>query len=256
MPATERNEFFASDRGRGLLANFDPQRVPAHVAIIMDGNGRWAEAHGVPRAAGHRAGAKAVEEAIASSIELGVRYLTLYAFSTENWRRPADEVGALMHLFVEVLKAKMPALMDWGVRVRIIGRLDSMPKRTAEAFRKAMQQTEQNTALDLIIALNYGGRDEIVQAARTIAQQAVDGRLDPAQLGEEQFASYLYTADVPDPDLLIRTSGEYRLSNFLLWQVAYAEIFVTAQLWPDFDRDDLLEAIVDYEKRERRYGGR
>jgi undecaprenyl diphosphate synthase len=256
MPATERTDFFASARGRELLAHFDPQRVPAHVAIIMDGNGRWAEAHGVPRVAGHRAGAKAIEEVIASSIECGVRYLTLYAFSTENWRRPADEVGALMRLFVEVLKAKMPDLMDWGVRVRIIGRLDAMPKRTADAFRRAMEQTGSNTTLDLIIALNYGGRPEIVDAARTIATEAAAGRLDPAELGETVFGSYLYTAEVPDPDLLIRTSGEYRLSNFLLWQVAYAEIVVTDRLWPDFDRDDLLEAIVDYEGRERRFGGR
>lgn len=256
MPATERSDFFTSDRGRDLLSRFDPHSVPSHVAIIMDGNGRWAEAHGVPRVAGHRAGAKAIEEVIAASIECGIRHLTLYAFSTENWRRPADEVGALMRLFVEVLKAKMPDLMEWGARVRIIGRLDDMPKRTADAFREAMRLTESNTALDLIIALNYGGRTEIVDATRSIAADVAEGRARLDDIDDALVSSRLYTADVPDPDLLIRTSGEYRISNFLLWQIAYSEIHVTDTLWPDFDRDDLLEAVVDYEGRERRFGGR
>jgi len=256
MPATAATEFFTTDRGRALLARVDASRVPAHVAVIMDGNGRWAEAHGVPRVAGHRAGAKAIEEVIAAAIESGVRYLTLYSFSTENWSRPADEVSALMRLFVEVLRAKMPDLMDWGVRVRVIGRLDEMPARTAKAFRDAMAQSSGNTTLDLLIALNYGGRAEIVDAARALASAAKSGELDPATIDESRFAAMLYTAGVPDPDLLIRTSGELRISNFLLWQIAYSELYVTETLWPDFDRDDLLAAIVDFQSRERRFGGR
>lgn len=256
MPSTEPSEFFTSDRGATLLGRVDPSRIPAHVAIIMDGNGRWAEAHGVPRVSGHRAGAAAIEEVIAAAIESHVRYLTLFSFSTENWTRPADEVGALMRLFVEVLRAKMSDLMEWGVRVRVIGRLDDMPARTAAAFRDAMVRTEGNTELDLLVALNYGGRAEIVDAVREIASCVSDGGVEMAAIDEELVSSCLYTADVPDPDLLIRTSGEFRVSNFLLWQIAYSELYVTDTLWPDFDRDDLLAAIVDFQGRERRFGGR
>ena len=256
MPTTTPTEFFASARGRALLARLDPEGVPAHVAIIMDGNGRWASGRGLPRVAGHRAGAKAIEEVIASAIEGGVRYLTLYSFSTENWTRPKDEVRSLMRLFVEVLRSKMPDLMDWGVRVRVIGRLEEMPARTADAFREAMATTAANSNLDLVIALNYGGRTEIADAARSIARAVADGLLDPEAVGEDDVASRLYTAGVPDPDLLIRTSGEMRISNFLLWQIAYSEMYVTETLWPDFGRDDLLEAIVEYQGRERRFGGR
>jgi undecaprenyl diphosphate synthase len=256
MPATSPTEFFTSDRGRGLLARVDAERVPAHVAIIMDGNGRWAAARGLPRAAGHRAGAAAIEEAIAASIEIGVRYLTLYSFSTENWRRSRDEVRTLMALFVEVLRSKMSDLQEWGVRVRVIGRLDEMSPRVRNAFRAAMADTESNDCLDLVIALNYGGRGEIADAAAAIAREVSDGTLDPASIDEAAVAARLYTAGIPDPDLLIRTSGEKRVSNFLLWQIAYSEILVTDTLWPDFGRDDLLEAIVDFQGRERRFGGR
>lgn len=256
MPATSAHDFFTSERGRDLLARFDADGAPSHVAVIMDGNGRWAAARGLPRLAGHRAGAKAIEEVIPSAIECGVRFLTLYSFSTENWRRPADEVGALMKLFVEVLRTKMPDLMDWGVRIRVIGRLDGMPPRTAKAFEDAIAKTAGNTVLDLIVALNYGGRAEIVDAARSLASDVAAGRLAPERIDEEALASRLYAPDVPDPDLLIRTSGEYRVSNFLLWQIAYSEICVTDALWPDFGRDDLLEAIVDFQGRERRFGGR
>jgi undecaprenyl diphosphate synthase len=255
MPKPKPTTFFDSPRGRDLLARLDTAHVPAHVAIIMDGNGRWAAKQGLPRVAGHRAGAKAIEEVISSAIECGVRYLTLYSFSTENWSRPQDEVRALMGLFVEVLNAKMSDLMRERVRVRVIGRLDEMPRRTAEAFRDAMDRTSANDVLDLIIALNYGGRAEIADAARSIAADVEAGALDAAAVGEGTVASRLYTAGVPDPEMLIRTSGEMRLSNFLLWQIAYSEIIVVDTLWPDFGRDDLLDAIVEYQGRERRFGG-
>ena len=256
MPNPPSSDFFASERARALVARLDPETVPAHVAIIMDGNGRWAEARGLPRAAGHRAGARAIEEAIAAAKECGIRYLTIYSFSTENWRRPHAEVSALMRLFVEVIQAKMGDLMAQGVRVRVIGELDTMPPKTADAFRRAVSQTAGNAELDLVVALNYGARDEIVRAARALAGDAHDGRLAPEDVDEAAFTERLYTAGIPDPDLLIRTSGEMRLSNFLLWQVAYSEIRVTEVLWPDFCRDDLLEAVVDFQGRDRRFGGR
>jgi len=256
MPDPTPIDYFVSGRGRKLHAQLDPGRVPAHVAIIMDGNGRWAAKRNLPRIAGHRAGARAIEEAIASAIETGVRYLTIYSFSTENWRRGADEVNALMALFVEVLKAKMNDLQEQQVRVRVIGRLEEMPPATAAAFRDAMAATESNATLDLIVALNYGGRREIADAARLIAGEIAAGRLAVEDVDEDALAARLYTAGVPDPDLLVRTSGEMRLSNFLLWQVAYSEIRVTEVLWPDFDRDEFLAALIDYQKRERRFGGR
>jgi undecaprenyl diphosphate synthase len=257
MPSLSSAErFFKHKKEREILARLDFSRVPAHVAIIMDGNGRWAQKRGLPRVAGHRAGAKAVEEAIASAIETGVRYLTIYSFSTENWRRPADEVTALMGLFIEVLLAKMGDLMDKDVRVRVIGRLSEMPTATAQAFRDAMERTAGNTTLDLIVALNYGSRDEIVDAARSLAADAAAGTLAPADIDETAIASRLYTAGVPDPDLLVRTSGEMRLSNFLLWQIAYSELYLTSVLWPDFGRYAFLKALVDYQQRERRFGGR
>jgi undecaprenyl diphosphate synthase len=248
--------FFTTPRGRELLMQFDPARVPGHVAVIMDGNGRWASKRALPKVAGHRAGAVATEEAIGTALELGVRCLTLYSFSSENWRRPAEEVGALMSLFVEVLKAKMDLLQSRGVRVHVIGRLDEMPPATAGAYRQAMAETACNDTLHLVIALNYGARNEIVDAVRCIARRAAAGEIDPASIDEAMVSEHLYTAGLPDPDLLVRTSGELRLSNFLLWQIAYTELYVTETLWPDFDRDEMLAAIVDYQHRERRFGGR
>jgi undecaprenyl diphosphate synthase len=256
MPKPVPTDYFVSERGRELYGQLDPGRVPAHVAIIMDGNGRWASKRGLPRIAGHRAGAKAIEEAIASAIETGVRHLTIYSFSTENWRRGADEVAALMKLFVEVLRTKMPDLQEQDVRVRVIGRLEEMPTATAAAFRDAMAATESNATLDLVVALNYGGRSELADAARRIAAEVAAGTLEAGDVNEDTLAARLYTAGVPDPDLLVRTSGEMRLSNFLLWQIAYSEILVTEVLWPDFDRDEFLAALIDYQKRERRFGGR
>ncbi|PKQ10064.1 MAG: hypothetical protein CVT69_01680 [Actinobacteria bacterium HGW-Actinobacteria-9] len=229
--------------------------MPAHVAIIMDGNGRWAAEKGLPRIAGHRAGAKAVREAILTAIELGLEYLTLYSFSTENWRRPQDEVSGLMGLFVEILERELDNLQKMHVRVRVIGRREALPGPTDAAFRRAEQATAENDALTLVIALNYGGRAEITDAVREIAAQVADGSLAPTDITEETIAAHLYTARMPDPELLVRTSGEMRVSNFLLWQVAYSEFVVAEAFWPDFDRHEFLAAIVDYQNRTRRFGG-
>ncbi len=255
-PENSAEAFFTHKRDREALAALDWSHVPAHVAIIMDGNGRWAQRRGLPRAAGHRAGAKAIRESIAAAIELGVRYLTIYSFSSENWTRPAEEVSGLMSLFVEVLKIELENLQRMDVRVRVIGEVDAMPSATAAAFRDAIDATRGNGALDLVVALNYGGRDEIVRAARSLAAEAVAGGIDPEAIDESSLSARLYTAGLPDPDLVVRTSGEMRISNFLLWQIAYSELYVTSVLWPDFKRGDFLRAVIDYQRRERRFGGR
>ncbi len=258
MPPTQRSlrEHFTGKRAAPLLDELDLDRVPRHVAIIMDGNGRWAAKRGLPRLAGHRAGAKAVREVIGSAIELGIRYLTIYSFSSENWSRSSDEVFGLMKLFVEVLERELANLERMHVRVLVIGDLDAVPADTADAFRRCIDRTAGNDGLTLVVALNYGGRSEIVDAARSLAEDAAAGRIAPDTIDEHAFASRLSTSGVPDPDLVIRTSGELRVSNFLLWQIAYSELWVTSVLWPDFGRTDLLRAVVDFEKRSRRYGGR
>ncbi len=238
-----------------MLAQFEPARTPRHVAVIMDGNGRWAAKRGLPRMAGHKAGVKAVREVIAAAVELGVEVLTIYSFSSENWRRPADEVGALMDLFVEVLEREVVQLEGLGVRVRVIGRTADLPPATRAAFERAEARTADRDAMTLCVALNYGGRMELTDAARAIAADVAAGALAPAEVDEDAVAARLYTAGLPDPDLLVRTSGELRVSNFLLWQIAYAEMWVTAVLWPDFRRYDLLRAVVDYQHRARRFGG-
>ena len=254
--SASRKDFFKSKRASALLAEFDPARTPVHVAVIMDGNGRWAAKRGLPRLAGHSAGAKAVKETIAASIELGLRYLTIYSFSSENWARPDDEVFGLMSLFVDVLERELTNLERMHVRVRVIGRMDALPVATREAFERVEARTAGNDGLTLVVALNYGGRVEITEAARALARDAASGMIDPESIDERAFAERLYTADIPDPDLLIRTSGEFRISNFLLWQIAYSELWVTSTLWPDFNRADLLRAVVDFQKRDRRFGGR
>jgi undecaprenyl diphosphate synthase len=254
---TSRAAFFSGDEGRtGVLARLDPDNVPAHIAIIMDGNGRWAAGRGLPRLAGHRAGAKAVREVIAASLELGVGYLTIYSFSSENWNRPADEVSGLMDLFVEVLERELDNLQKMNVCVLVAGRRSDLPTKTEAAFARTEQATSSNTAMTLVVALNYGARAEIVDAVRGIAHAVADGHLDPDEIGEETISRHLYTPDVPDPDLVIRTSGEMRVSNFLLWQIAYSEFWVTDTLWPDFDRFDLLDAVLEFQGRSRRFGGR
>lgn len=250
-----RREFFRGRRAEPLLEAFDPAHAPAHVAVIMDGNGRWASKRGLPRLAGHSAGAKAVRELIAAAIELGIGYLTIFSFSSENWTRPKDEVTGLMALFIEVLERELGNLMRMGVRVRVIGDTSELPEATAAAFGRVEARTAGNPGLTLVVALNYGGRGEIVEAARSLAVDAAAGRVDPATIDEELLSSRLYTADIPDPDLVIRTSGEMRVSNFMLWQMAYSELWVTSVLWPDFRRVDLLKAVVDYQSRERRFGG-
>jgi undecaprenyl diphosphate synthase len=253
---SSRKDFFKSKRAAALLAEFDPSRPPSHVAIIMDGNGRWAAKRGLPAIAGHSAGAKAVREAIAASLELGISYLTIYSFSSENWNRPEDEISGLMRLFIDVLEREVTNLMRMNVRVVVIGLMDELPSATREAFERVCAKTGDNTGLTLVVALNYGGRAEIVAAARALASDVANGTIRPDQIDEERLASRLSTAGIPDPDLLVRTSGEWRVSNFLLWQIAYSELWITNVLWPDFNRADLLRAVVDFQKRDRRFGGR
>ncbi len=227
---------------------------PRHVAIIMDGNGRWAKEHGLPRIEGHRRGAQAVRHSLEAARDLGLRYLTLYAFSVENWNRPKDEVRALMDLLDHFLKEQLHHLLKNKIRMRVIGRYHELPQNIQERLRDAEARTADFTDFTVGLALNYGSRTEVVDAARAIAKAAQDGTLDPNQLDYAQFRSFLYTDDMPDPDLVIRTSGESRLSNFLLLQSAYSEIHFSKVLWPDFDRACFEAALEDYAQRERRYG--
>lgn len=236
-------------------AMLDPLRVPSHVAIIMDGNGRWATSRGLPRAAGHRAGLGAIRRAIEGCRDLGIRTLTLYAFSTENWRRPSDEVGMLLGLLHERLVAEAEELQRIGIRVRVIGDLDVMASETRAQIERVEALTAEGKALLLNIAFNYGGRAEIARAARALASRAMKRQLDVEQITEPALADCLYTAGQPDPELLIRTGGEQRLSNFLLWQAAYAELIFLDVFWPDFDRHHLAAAVNEYQKRQRRFGG-
>lgn len=238
-----------------FLERIDKEKVPGHVAVIMDGNGRWAAQKGLPRIVGHAAGTEAVRETIKAASEIGVSFLTLYTFSSENWKRPAEEVKALMRLINEKLEAELPDLHQRGVRIRVIGELGQMPDFLQKSFNEAMELTAKNQGLNLVVALNYGARGEIVNAARRIAEEIIQNKLQPEEITEDILASYLYTADVPDPELLIRTSGEMRLSNFLLWQAAYAELWITPVYWPDFSRKHFFQAIYDFQQRHRRYGG-
>jgi undecaprenyl diphosphate synthase len=227
---------------------------PAHVAIIMDGNGRWAKARGLPRIAGHRAGAEAVRRTLTASVELGIKYLTLFGFSSENWKRPETEVNDLMGLLRHYIRGEIAELHRNGVRLRVIGERAKLPPDIVGMIDNAEALTSGNDRLNLSIALSYGGRAEIALAARRLAEDALAGHIAPADIDEEAFAARLLTADIPDPDLLIRTSGEQRISNFLLWQTAYAELVFTPTLWPDFAKSDLEKALRDYHGRDRRYG--
>lgn len=229
-------------------------RVPAHIAIIMDGNGRWANARGFPRAAGHERGVEALRRTVEAAGDLGVRYLTVYSFSTENWRRPAAEVNALFGLLKTFMRKDLGRLKKEGVKVTVIGRRDGLPEDIAALVEKAERETAANSDFYLNIAFNYGGREEIVRAARSLSEDVAKGVAQPENVTEDVFASYLDTAGMPDPDLMIRTSGEYRLSNFLLWQAAYSELVFFDVLWPDFDRTWLEKAIAIYSDRERRFG--
>jgi len=228
--------------------------TPQHIAIIMDGNGRWAEARGQERIEGHRAGLESVRAVVRAAGDLGVQYLTLYAFSIENWNRPRREVGELMQLLEHYLEVEIDEVMEKGIRVLSIGRLDRLPPSTREAVEKAVERTRDNREMTLVFALSYGGRAEIVDAARKLMRDAEMGKIAPEDLDEKSFAAYLYAPEIPDPDLLIRTGAESRVSNFLLWQIAYSEILTLDLMWPDFREEHLYDAIREFERRERRFG--
>jgi undecaprenyl diphosphate synthase len=238
-----------------LLDRIDLHQLPEHLAVIMDGNGRWAQRRHLPRIAGHRTGVKTAREIIETCARLKLPCLTLYAFSLENWRRPQTEVDFLMRLLREYLKRELPSIHKNNIRLLIIGRSEQLPEAVRKDIQSAMSLTAKNTGMKLVVALNYGGRAELVDAFNTILQQVRSNGMAAFEADEQTISEHLYTAGLPDPDLLIRTSGEMRVSNFLLWQIAYAEIYVTETLWPDFSRARLLEALVDFQKRERRYGG-
>ena len=238
-----------------LLEKIDLRRLPQHIAVIMDGNGRWAERRHLPRLAGHRAGVKMARETIDTCVRLGVPCLTLYAFSLENWRRPQAETSFLMRLLREYLKREMPSIHKNNIQFLVIGRSSELPQGVREDLEEGMRMTARNTGMKLAVALNYGGRAELVDAFNKLLDRIRADGLSAFHADEQTISSHLYTAGLPDPDLLIRTSGEMRVSNFLLWQIAYAEIYVAETLWPDFSRAKLLEALIDFQKRERRYGG-
>ena len=229
--------------------------IPDHVALILDGNGRWAKKRGLPRTMGHKEGCVTVEKTVEIAARMGIKYLTVYGFSTENWKRSVEEVGALMQLFRYYMVRLLKIAKANNVRVKMIGERSRFDKDIVEGINRLERETRDNTGLTFVIAVNYGGRDEIVRAARRMADDLESGKLKKEEITEQSFASYLDTAGIPDPDLLIRTSGELRLSNYLLWQLAYTEIYVTDCLWPDFDKEELEKAIAAYNKRDRRFGG-
>jgi undecaprenyl diphosphate synthase len=245
-------ELAPGDPDHELARAIDPARLPAHIAIIMDGNGRWAKNRHLPRVSGHRAGVQAVRTTVESCAQLGIQALTLYAFSMENWKRPRAEVETLWRLLKHYLGAELPTMMNHSIRFTAIGRVDALPAMVRAELDEVIRRTERNQGLRLNLAINYGGRAEIVDAVKALLEDTRAGR---AEIDEAAISARLYTAGMPDPDLLIRTSGEMRVSNFLLWQIAYAELYVTHTLWPDFTRAELLEAILDYQRRDRRFGG-
>lgn len=242
------------NESKNFLDLIDKNNIPKHIAIIMDGNGRWAKQRNLPRTFGHKAGVETIREIVKACSEIGVKYLTLYAFSTENWKRPSDEVNALMNLLVEYLRSEVQELHKNNVVVNSIGDISKLPLICQEELRNAYEKTKENTGLVLNLALNYGGRDEIKNAVVKIAQLVKENKLQIEDINEEIISNNLYTANMPDPDLLIRPSGEYRLSNFLLWQVAYTEFWYSNIYWPDFNREHLYKAIYDYQNRDRRFG--
>lgn len=228
--------------------------LPRHIAIIMDGNGRWAKKRGLPRVAGHSEGVKSVRDVVEACAQLGIEYLTLFAFSTENWKRPKDEVSTLMKLLLKTLQAETDELHKNNIRLGVIGNVESLPESVQNQLKEAIKKTEKNKRLNLILALSYSGRWDILQATHKIADDILHKKLEKSEINDETFKKYLSTAEYPEPDLLIRTSGEMRISNFLLWEIAYTELYVTQTLWPDFRRKELYRAIEDYQKRERKFG--
>ncbi|GGG46345.1 isoprenyl transferase [Hymenobacter glacieicola] len=237
-----------------VRSEIDSQNIPAHVAVIMDGNGRWAKQKGGLRIFGHQSAITAVRETVEAAAEAGVRYLTLYAFSTENWSRPAHEVMALMQLLVHTIRQETPTLLKNGIRLQAIGQIENLPNSCQKELAEAIELTKDGSRTTLLLALSYSGRWDLTQAARRMAQEVAAGRLQPEQITEQTVASFLSTAGIPDPELLIRTSGEQRISNFLLWQLAYTELFITDLLWPDFRREHFYDALRAYQQRERRFG--
>lgn len=237
-----------------LKAKINTEKLPLHIAVIMDGNGRWAKQHGKPRVFGHRNGVKAVRETTEAAAELGVKYLTLYAFSTENWKRPQLEINALMTLLVETIHKEIETLTKNNIRLQAIGDIERLPKSTRKALLEAIDQTRHHDRMTLVLALNYSAKWEILEAVKMLGENIKAGALEPKDINEELFSAALSTRDIPDPELLIRTSGETRLSNFLLWQLAYAELYFTPVFWPDFRKEDLYNAIIDFQNRERRFG--
>lgn len=248
-------EYFAEAPTDISLGDIDLQRIPSHVSIIMDGNGRWAQARGLDRSEGHGAGVDSLRETVTTSVRLGLDVLSCYAFSTENWKRPQHEVDLLMHLFATTLLNELPLFHQENVRLRFFGDLEALPKETFDVFQEGLAETSGNTGMTFALAVNYGSRAEIARAARLVAEAVASGELAPDDVDEEAISSRLYTAGLPDPDLLIRTSGELRLSNYLLWQLAYTEFYATDTLWPDFSRWDMLRAIKSFQSRKRRFGG-
>ncbi|MES3019629.1 MAG: isoprenyl transferase [Bacteroidota bacterium] len=237
-----------------LIDQIDKERLPLHVAIIMDGNGRWAKEKGKLRVFGHQNGVVSVRDTVEGAVELGIKHLTLYAFSTENWNRPKLEVMALMELLVSTINKETKTLMKNGVRLNAIGNLKSLPDKCYRQLQETIEKTSENKACTLTLALSYSSRWEITEAAKLLALDVEEGKLKIENITEDIFASYLSTSNMPDPELMIRTSGEHRISNYLLWQLAYAELYFTSKLWPDFRREDLFEAVIDFQKRERRFG--
>ena len=243
-----------AQRDAELLETVRAQPVPEHVAIIMDGNGRWATRRGLPRVAGHHEGVKTARAMVRAADALGLRYLTLYAFSTENWSRPEDEVSTLMSLLERAIHSELPELMERNARLRVLGRTNGIPAAVRRGIDHVVHATRENTGLNVLMAFNYGGRDELIDAFRALARQVQAGELRPEDVSEKVISAALYTADIPDPDLLIRTSGEMRISNFLLWQIAYTELWITPTLWPDFTASDLYGAVAEFQGRTRRFG--
>jgi len=243
-----------AQREAELLETVRAQPVPEHVAIIMDGNGRWATRRGLPRVAGHHEGVKTARAMVRAADTLGLRYLTLYAFSTENWSRPEDEVSTLMGLLERAIHSELPELMERNARLRVLGRTTGVPMAVRRGIDHVVHATRENTGLNVLMAFNYGGRDELIDAFRALARQVQAGELRPEDISEKVISESLYTGDIPDPDLLIRTSGEMRISNFLLWQIAYTELWITPTLWPDFTASDLYSAVAEFQGRTRRFG--
>ena len=238
----------------GFKEQIDLTRLPEHIAIIMDGNGRWAQNQGKFRVFGHENGVLSVKDIVEGCADIGIKYLTIYTFSTENWNRPIEEVNALMEIFISTINEETPRLTKNNIRLNAIGDLKSLPQKCIDDLKSAMDKTANNTRCTLTLALSYSAKWEITEAARKLAQLAVDKKIDVDNINEKDFSAQLTTSNMPDPELMIRTSGEHRVSNFLLWQIAYTELYFTETLWPDFRREDLFEAIVDYQKRERRFG--